>query len=175
MESALDRQLTMESRLWETLVREGGKGVPGSARLRRVMLLRPQGSPAKSVLEIHVGHVLVAAGLGHFIRNLPVDDARSKIDAAYLEELVAVEADSKQFHSTRTQRARDQERQTRLEELGWFFVRVTFEEAYGDPDGFVRRLREVLRTAGTATQTPFGHVDPRSGRVDAPKTVRRAG
>ena len=144
VESALDRHLTAERRLWAVLTQEGGRGVPGSARLRRVLLNRPRGLPAKSVLEIEVGHLLKSGGLGHFVRNLPVLNGKFKIDAAFVDETVAIEADSRQFHSTKTQRANDKARQDELEAAGWHFERITFDDVHLDPDDTLAHVRAAL-------------------------------
>ncbi|MEY2418141.1 MAG: hypothetical protein QOG90_821 [Actinomycetota bacterium] len=144
VESALDQHLTAERRIWECLVKEGGRGVPGSARLRRVMENRPLGLPAKSVLEIEVGHLLQRAGLGNFVRNCPVRDGKYKIDAAFVAEVVAIEADSRQFHSTKTQRENDRRRQDELEAAGWHFERVTLADVHVRPDETIARIRAAL-------------------------------
>ncbi|MEY2424622.1 MAG: hypothetical protein QOI61_194 [Actinomycetota bacterium] len=144
VESALDQHLTAERRIWECLTKQGGRGVPGSARLRRVMASRPRGLPAKSVLEIEVGHMLRRHGLGSFVRNCPVLDGKYKVDAAFVDEKVAIEADSRRFHSTRTQRANDRRRQEEIEKAGWQFERVTFEDVHLDPVGTIARIRSAL-------------------------------
>ncbi len=144
VESALDQRLTAETRIWRALSLEGGRGVPGAARLRKVMLTRPRGLPAKSVLEIELGHVLIAGGLGHYVRNFPVPRTKYKIDAAFVDDLVAVEADSRRFHSTKTQVERDARRQEALEAMGWHFERVTFDQVYRDPAGTLVRIRTAL-------------------------------
>ena len=144
VESALDEHLTAEGRIWECLTKEGGRGVPGSALLRKVMLGRPRGLPAKSVLEIEVGHLLRDAGLRNFVRNYPVLDGKYKIDDAFVAEKVAIEADSRKFHSTKTQRANDKRRQAELEGAGWHFERVTFDDVHLEPDATVARIRAAL-------------------------------
>jgi very-short-patch-repair endonuclease len=144
VESALDQHLTAERRVWECITKQGGRGVPGSARLRKVMLGRPAGLPAKSVLEIEVGHLLRRAGLRNFVRNYPVLGGKYKIDGAFVAEKVAIEADSRRFHSTKTQRENDKRRQKELEAAGWHFERVTFDDVHLDPGGTIKRVRAAL-------------------------------
>jgi very-short-patch-repair endonuclease len=144
VESALDQHLTAERRIWECISKEGGKGVPGSARLRRVMLERPNGPPAKSVLEIEVSHLLRRADLQNFVRNYPVLDGKYKIDDAYLAERVAIEADSRRWHSTKTQRANDRKRRAELQAAGWHFESVTFDDVHLRPAETVARIRAAL-------------------------------
>jgi very-short-patch-repair endonuclease len=148
VESALDEHLTAERRIWECITKEGGKGVPGSARLRKVMLERPDGLPAKSVLEIEVGHLLRGADLRNFVRNYPVLDGKYKIDDAFVAEKVAIEADSRRWHRTKSQRERDRRRQAELEAAGWHFERVTFGDVHLDPVGTIKRIRAALEARG---------------------------
>lgn len=144
VESALDRHLTAERRIWECLSKEGGRGVPGAKRLRLVMLNRPAGLPAKSVLEIEVGHLLQNAGLRHFVRNYPVLGGKYLVDDAFVAERVAIEADSRQFHSTKCQLERDRARQGEIEAAGWHFERVTFDDVHRRPTETVARIRAAL-------------------------------
>jgi very-short-patch-repair endonuclease len=160
VESALDQHLTAERRIWECMTREGGRGVPGSARLRRVMLRRPQGLPAKSVLEIEVGHLLRRSGLGNFVRNYPVLNGKYKIDAAFVAETLAIEADSRKFHRTRTQRDNDNRRQGELEAAGWHFERVTFEDVHLRPQETVARIRAALDARANDATIVLRRSDP---------------
>lgn len=141
VEDVLNRRLTTEERVWRGLIQHGGRGVEGSRLLREVLLRRPKGRPAKRLLEILVGHVLDDVGIPG-IRNYPVTvgGERFEIDRAYPDARVALEADSKKFHSTATAVGRDRVRQEKLEAVGWFFVRTDWTEVVRQPEVLVTRL-----------------------------------
>lgn len=144
VEHILRERWSTEDMIWSGLVLHGGRGVTGTRRLREVMEGRPEGQPARSLLEIKLGKVLDRAGL-RGIRNHPVTvgDKNYEIDRAFVKEMVALEADSR-WHTTRTQRERDRIRQEDLESLGFFFVRTGWTEVVGAPDALVARLRAAL-------------------------------
>lgn len=149
IESALLKRLTTERRIYEAIVREGGRGVRGIRKFVQVMEERPRGRPSRSVLELMVKDVLRDAGLTHFVRNHPViaDGELYEIDAAFVDEWVAIEADGLAFHSTSSQRAKDARRQASLEAAGWTFRRVAWEEIVLRPDEFVADVRALLSRA----------------------------
>ncbi len=147
VESALDRGFTLEGRIWEALELEGGRGIPGAKRLRQVMLRRPNGRPAKSFLEVRLGKVRREDGIiSELVRNHPVSvgDEAFEIDFAAVHALVAIEADSRKFHATATQRARDKRRQAKLEAVGWLFIRVTWTDTARRPQWVVDQIRAAI-------------------------------
>ena len=143
VEAALLKRLTTEERLWTALIAEGGRGVPGSARFRKVLENRPRGRPARSVLEVLTGRLLRKNGVTGFVRNFRVtglDGTSFEIDFAFVDQMVALEVDGKAFHSTRTQTAKDRKRQKRLEALGWRFVRVGWHDVVLRPNWVLEQL-----------------------------------
>lgn len=146
VESALLQRKTTEERIYVALIAEGGRGVRGTKRLWRLMHDRPRGRPARSVFEIRTTHLLRDGGLTGFVRNYPVlvDGESFEIDNAFVDEMVAIEADGAAFHSTRTQRERDARRQRKLEAVGWRFRRVAYVETITGRDQLVADVRALL-------------------------------
>ena len=144
VEHVLRMRWTTEERIWRAIVKDGGRGVKGTAALRRVMESRPAGRPARSVLETMVSRLLRRAGLIG-IRNFPVvvGDKKYEIDVAFADDGVALEADSR-WHVTKTQQARDAVREREIESLGFFFVRTNWTEVVCHPDELIARLRSAL-------------------------------
>jgi hypothetical protein len=160
VESALLSKKTHERRIWRVIVANSRKGVSGVALLRHVMEHRPKGKPARSVLEIEVLSEIRRAHLPLPTRNHEVVDGDGKkreIDLCYVEQLGAIEADSKAFHSTATQAAADARRQRALEAVGFQFVRVTWADAFERPEWIVEQVRDLLgvrRVAGQRHRHP---------------------
>ncbi len=145
VESALTMGLTAERRIWRELA-SLGEFVRGVRRLTRIMEQRPNGKAARSTLELDVLRLIRKAGLPLPERNFDVyvDGQRFEIDLAYVHSLGAIEADSKKWHSTATQKAKDRRRQDKLELAGWTFVRVTSADAYGRPEWVIEQIRALV-------------------------------
>jgi hypothetical protein len=97
---------------------------PGRGRLATVLAcLHPEVARAESPLEIHGLLAFRRAGAPPPVLQYVARDAEgrfvARIDAAWLDALVAVEFDGAAYHSTPRQIAADRERRRRLEALGW--------------------------------------------------------
>jgi hypothetical protein len=145
VESALVKGLTAERRIWQEVARLG-PGVRGVRRLERLMENRPNGKPARSNLELQVLRVIRDGGLPLPERNHDsfVDGQRYEVDLAYVDARGAIEADSRHFHSTATQRRNDARRQATLEMAGWRFTRITWADALGRPEWVVEQVRNLI-------------------------------
>ena len=75
--------------------------------------------------------------------NLP-DYGPARLDFAYPDKLVGVEADSYAWHSGRTAFERDRARISELASLGWIIIQTTMREIERHPDRVARRLRRAL-------------------------------
>lgn len=142
VEDVLNRGLSTETKIWRGLIRYGGRGVDGTKRLREVLLKRPAGRPAKSILEIFVGHALERAGIKPSVRNhrVTVDGKNYEIDRAWLREMVALEADSKAWHRTATATASDRLKDAALESIGFTVVRANWDETVNHPEVLIAKL-----------------------------------
>ncbi|MEY2473339.1 MAG: hypothetical protein QOK28_2668 [Actinomycetota bacterium] len=151
VESVLSKGLTAERRIWRELATLP-ENVPGVRRLARIMELRPTGKAARSTLEIDTLNLIRKSDLPIPARNHDVwiDDEHFELDLAFPEAMKAVEVDSKRWHSTATQKAKDRHKQERCEAAGWSFVRVTSVDVYGRPEWVVEQIRDLLLTPGFA-------------------------
>ena len=73
-----------------------------------------------------------------------VDGEHFEIDLAYVSTLGAIEADSRRYHGTATQKAKDRRRQGKLEAAGWTFVRVTWADVFGRPRWVIEQIRTLV-------------------------------
>ena len=147
VEAALLSRRTTERRLWKVAALNSRQGVRGVRLFRTVLAHRPQGKPAKSVLELEVLDVIRNAGLPLPTRNydtVDVNGEKREIDFCYVEALGAIEVDSRLWHSTRSQVESDLRRQRALESVGFSFVRVTFRDVHERPEWIVDQVRTLL-------------------------------
>jgi restriction endonuclease-like protein/putative AbiEi antitoxin of type IV toxin-antitoxin system len=147
VECALRKGLTAEQRIWRELATLP-EAVPGVRELARIMELRPKGKAARSTLEIDTLNLIRRTDLPMPMRNYDVwvEGEHFEIDLAYLGAMGAIEVDSKRWHTTATQRAKDKQRQGKLEADGWSFVRVTSVDVYGRPEWVIEQIRDLLLT-----------------------------
>lgn len=147
VESALLSRRTTERRIWRHIATNSRPGVRGVALLRHVMAHRPKGKPGRSYLELEVLDLIRASDLPVPTRNVDVIDADGKkreIDLCYVEQMGAIAADGKAFHSTATQTKADRKRQAALEAVGFRFVRFTWADVFDRPDWALEQIRGLL-------------------------------
>lgn len=75
--------------------------------------------------------------------NLP-DYGPARLDFAYPDILVGIEADSFEWHSGRAAFERDRARISEFASLGWIIIQTTFREIERYPDRVAKRLRRAL-------------------------------
>jgi hypothetical protein len=132
VDDAIHRRLTSVDRLWEEVDRCGGRGKAGTAALRRLLETRgPQEAAAESPLEMKLMRLLASCGYpqgipqyeiwheGHFI---------ARVDLAYPDKKLAIEADGYRFHSNSFDWHRDQVRFNSLVSVDWRLLRFTNED-----------------------------------------------
>lgn len=124
----------------------------GAARLRAALeRIRPR---TDSAMETLLRLLIVDAGLPEPVVNLPICDAAGAFvafaDLAWASERVIVEYDGDQHRTDRVQFATDIERIGRLQELGWFVVRVDSALLRASPK-LIPRLRTALASSPLPT------------------------
>jgi hypothetical protein len=152
---ALVKRLVSLPALVRFLNRRAARGRDGTSRLR--LLLEEQvraGGPTESWLEDRVVEFLRQGGFPDPVRGYPVNlpDGRVRLDAAWPDRLVDIEADSRLWHTSPGDRRRDAARDARLAAAGWIVIRITWLQLVEEPAAVADRLveafaRPVLRTA----------------------------
>ena len=147
LESALRRRLTTLDQMAECLARSGSTR-PGRAILRSLLHEIP-GIATESVLETLVWRLLFDGGIPLPVRQHEVRGPRgrlvARVDFAYPDLRIAIEADGHKFHSSRSDWARDLARQNALTRLGWIIYRVTWDDATRRSRRVVDDVAELLR------------------------------
>jgi very-short-patch-repair endonuclease len=123
----------------------GGKGRPGSGRLREILEDRGSQRAAMSRLEVRIWRVLRAKGLTP-VRQHPVrcGDTTYWIDCAFPQSRVSVEGFGDTFHRGARQRKRELRRLGDLATMQWRVLPVTWEDITDAPDDVVARIVGTL-------------------------------
>ena len=91
------------------------------------------------------------AGLPAPSTNVWIEDAACEVDVVWQEASVAVELDSRSFHSTRAAFERDRRRDAALQVAGYRVLRVTYRWLEGDPDAVGAAVRALLASSSSLT------------------------
>lgn len=127
LEDALMRRLVSFALLNTTLERLGGHGRRGAGVLRALVDERdPATAPTQSVLEDALLRVLRRGGLPEPVRQYEVGGVR--LDAAYPESRLGIEADSRIWHGGRLDVQRNSDKANLLVAHGWRVLRFTLAD-----------------------------------------------
>lgn len=128
------------------LDRFGGHGKRGVGILRELVDERSDSNNPHSVLERRLLRLIVAAKLppprAQF--ELVVAGSRRRLDFAYPEARVAIEADSVEWHFGKQAWHADRRRGTEVAALGWVILRFTWNDVVSRPDWVISCIRVAL-------------------------------
>ena len=151
LDDALRRGLTSLPRLRWTAQRLGGRGRPGVRLLAELLCEREPGwTPPASRLESRVRALLRQAGLPEPSAQWEIRDRGTllaRVDFAYPEAKLAIEADGYRYHSGRTAWQRDRVRRNALTSRGWRVLHVTWNDLSARPDEIVSEIRQAMSGA----------------------------
>ena len=153
----------------------GGKGRPGSAKIRELLATTAPGS-LDSRLEVKAWRLLRTSGLALPARQMPVAGTdgkpRYRLDFAWPDVMVAFEPEGFEWHGTRGRWKQDRVRTAYLERQGWRVVVATWDDVVKTPEATLHRLRLALderrRLQGSLA---FDGAFPRHFQADAPSVV----
>jgi hypothetical protein len=153
---ALRRRLTTVERLRLYLEGTGGKGRRG-AKVLGSILRSLEGTRPESVLELRLIRLLRRSGLPQPASQFSVSDRGrlvARVDLAYPEIRLAIEADGYRHHGGHADWKRDLARRNALTGLGWHVVHFTWEDLSTRPDSVVRQVRAAVRTLAKRVGVP---------------------
>lgn len=146
LDDALRRKLTTIDRIRRAIERGGRRR--GIEDLRDLLNDRDNDAIPESVLETRLYRRIIEDGLPVPKRQYVVrDDGRfiARVDLAYPEHKLAVEAEGFEPHAQRAQFDRDRERANDLTLLGWRIIVVTWPRLRERPDEVSESIRRALR------------------------------
>ena len=149
VDSALRQRLTTVDRLRAGIDRLGGRGSRGPGALGKLLDARGDVVPTDSALETRLSRLLRRHHLPQPQRQVEVRDALGfigRVDFAYPELKIAIEVQSRRWHSDWPARCSDMDRLNRLQTLGWIIIQVTYEDLQRHPAIVAERIREALDT-----------------------------
>lgn len=147
LDDALRRSLTSLPRLKWLLRSFAGKGKRGSGVLRKIVQERCDDQPIpESVLETRLWRPLARLGVPRPMRQHQVEwrGERYRIDFAFPHAMVAVEAQSRRWHSSRRSIVHDARKNNALVALGWSVIYLTWEDVEDKREATMRNLRDIL-------------------------------
>jgi very-short-patch-repair endonuclease len=125
-----------------------GRGRPGAKLLRAVLATRRPGSGApESRLENLLLHVLRQGGLPEPMLQFPFPGRRpgeGRVDAAYPDARLVIEADSRRWHTRMDDFGRDRQRDNEAVLAGWHVLRFTWDDLRSRPGHVHATVRRVL-------------------------------
>lgn len=144
VERAVLDGLVTDEHLRDSVVRNRGRR--GAGVLGRVLDL---GSASTSALERRIAAILARSGLPPHRREYPVGHYR--LDFAWPEQRLAVEADGRRWHSSRDDFTRDRAKHNALLADGWRVLRVTWDD---EPGPLVASLSGLLAAPAAYPGSP---------------------
>jgi very-short-patch-repair endonuclease len=147
LDDALVRRLTHLGEVQHMLQGLGGRGHPGIDRFRHLVFERVGGQrPTESPLEDELFALIRRFGLPEPVRQFPLQlpsGRQIRMDGAYPECFVDVEADGRRYHGSHSARRADNERDRECSEAGWTVLRFTAEDIRLHP----RTVADVIAAA----------------------------
>lgn len=148
LEDALRKGLTSLPRLRWELRQVGGRGRRGSRILRELLDQRgPRHIPLESALEVKLLRLIRGAGLPLPVQQYEIRSGGkfvARVDFAYPEALLAIEADGYRFHSMPDVWQKDRTRHNALLGEQWRVISVTWQDIEQRPHEIVRLIRRML-------------------------------
>lgn len=126
----------------ETVAR---RGRPGVVALRSVLEERTDGPSNMSVLERDGLRVLRESGFSEFHLEFALPWASNRrFDVAFPTQRVAIEWDSRRWHTQKNALRSDRERDRDALAHGWRILRFTWDDVHEDPAKVANTIRTVL-------------------------------
>lgn len=150
-DQAWARRLLSGAALHEIVSELGGRGRPGMAALKELLVERPVDyQPPESNLEARFNEIVSQAVGKELERQVELgdgDDWLGRVDFLDRPLKIVYEVQSDLYHSSVSDRVRDAERRRRLEAAGWIVVQIPEFDVWHRPDRVVAVVLAAERQA----------------------------
>lgn len=149
---ALRLELTTLDRLQRLVDKAGGKGRRGSKALRSTLGITAE--RVESILEYKLLRLIRRSRLPQPVGQFEVcDDGKlvARVDFAYPEIKLAIEADSYRHHGERYAWKQDLKRRNALTARGWHVIHATWSDVADRPDEIAAEIRDAVRMLNEQT------------------------
>ncbi|HJT38061.1 MAG TPA: DUF559 domain-containing protein [Actinomycetota bacterium] len=146
VDDALARRLVTPARIRWELGQLRARRPPGVGVMRRLLEARETGG-SESKLETRLLRIIRRAGLPIPVQQYRIWCGRrivARVDLAYPNERIAIEADGRGIHARPRTWARDIEKMNSLARVGWRFVRFTWTDVHQKPEEIAGTIRDLL-------------------------------
>ena len=136
VDASVRQGLTDHEELWELLTARRKKGRRGVGALERVLIASDNGVVPESRYERAALTIVRDFGLEEPVLQRQVrlpSGRRVRIDLAWPSWWLGVEIDGHGYHSTRSERAHDAERDNELALIGWKMLHFTTDQVFRQP------------------------------------------
>jgi hypothetical protein len=157
LDDAIRRGLVSLDYLQRRLTSEGGRGRSGTSMMRRLLRERFDFENSESIFNTRCARVLRGSPLPFPQSEWGVLGERGfikRVDFAYPDAKVAIEAHSRRWHTGLIAR-QESEWHNALVEAGWVVLYFLWSDLKDNGRGFIRRLSRVLWERGAAIQPSF--------------------
>ncbi|MCQ3807003.1 MAG: DUF559 domain-containing protein [Acidimicrobiaceae bacterium] len=121
------------------------RGRTGVVLMRQLIEDRgPDHCPPGSGLESRFQELARKGGFGSFVRQVDLGAEEGwigRVDFLDRDNGLVVEVDSRRFHTSKSDRSRDERRHSALRAAGWRVVSVTDHDLFHDPTAVINRLK----------------------------------
>jgi hypothetical protein len=157
LDSAVRNKQATIDRIRRRLDRNRAAGKRGPAMLRQIVEELEAGENVpESVLERRILDLLLAAGLPPPVCQYEIRDENgrllARVDFAYPERRLAIEADGFKHHGNRRSYERDRARDSELAARGWTTLRFTWLQATNRPEEIPAKVSRALEQRGQSSR-----------------------
>lgn len=158
LDSAIRQNLTAVDRMWLMLASEGGRGVPGSRLMKRVLRERQHDTATDSGSEFELLYHMQRAGLPRPALGFELypDGGRRVPDFVWPMAGKAVEVDGIDAHSSADRLDDDLVRQNALMDLGLEIRRFSARRVRREPERVVAEIRTFLESSARSVSVRGG-------------------
>lgn len=141
------RGLCSDASLRVVLARLGGRGRPGTRRLRQVLEARDPAVPTSSELEELARATILGDGLTEPEWQVDLNDGEGwigRVDGVFRSARLVIELDSREWHGQHTDLLEDARRDRRLTAAGYVVVRIRWSDLTHRSDAVLAQIRALL-------------------------------